>query len=534
MTPSRLPHVRAALSHVVGRSLDALPVEDWLDARAGPPCAGPREPGSAPRVDALLSGLAPLDSLLVDLRAIGLPAEPTRWSLLRLAALLDLVQVRASPLPPFLLGLLRAVLREVGSPWSHAACLLDLQGARCLGALGEANASALLRAAARTLATSVPHTDEAFRDGQVAALEEALGQVRMGALLSRMGVPPARQAWEAAVDRARSLGRGALDLGDRLRGAWEIQRSGFADHRYLTGDLFVPLLVLDALEQGGRDVSEHRAEVLKARLGIGIRYYREARRMPFDADDAAEVLLSVRRLPHGEARFAPLVAQAVEVIRAAIKDDGVVRTWVALPGIATRWRVEDGFGPVCSGVAARTLLAMAGSPDLFSDLEVVRTGRWLAQRADPSGVFAAEHYPDPVVSTAMVVGALRVAGQRVVDPVATDACGAALRWMAGRARPDGSLGTGALATATFVHCLLDGGSAVHEVLGVDRDSVRATLADAAVALVHAQREDGAWQREPMFVCPYPGGRMGPFGASALTTALALGALGRISEASAGW
>jgi hypothetical protein len=315
------------------------------------------------------------------------------------------------------------------------------------------------------------------------------------------------------IDRAIAFSR-RYPFSPDMQEAWEFQCGEVFGQGAPVGDLFTPLVILEAMAAAGEDIRQPLSAAFARRRGIGIRYYRNAPRMPLDADSAAAVINAASCAAVVEPEWNPILDEARAVLAAALQDDGALHTWVALPGVPQDYPLEQGLGFLCSGVAGRALDAILRDEKLARTLPVEAAIRWLIQRAEADGGFSAVHYPDRVVATSIVVMALvRAKGMGLLSAAQREATERAIEWLSSQQRPSGRIGSGTLSTAYALWALSTAG----------RCSL-SRVADAAAALVHAQRWDGGWPEEPYFLCPYPDGSMRPFGSASLTTAMARMAL----------
>ena len=318
-----------------------------------------------------------------------------------------------------------------------------------------------------------------------------------------------KSTMDASAEAVR-LARLTCDGWAHGTGSREVQRSGFLGRSELIGDLFVPLWIAEVLGRGGLDVTSARERVAQLRPDGDIHYYRDCSALPWDADDAAAVLLAFP----GGSRWRG-VARARAVLRAAVKGDGAVRTWVADPDRPDRRPAGPWLGPVCNGVSARALRAMVIDGDFESGI-TARTAIWLAARSEPDGGYLGTHYPTRVLTTALVLEALAGTGGGG-DPV-RDAAERAATWLRGEQRRDGAIGRSALETGAAVLSLAAAGQ-------LDDDAPVAAAGDQ----VGSPRGDRPWPEADVYLCPHPGGAIRPFRSGTLASALALSALLRITR-----
>jgi hypothetical protein len=434
----------------------------WLDAAgASPPPDAPPE---------LADLIAPLSGgIALGRRLLGeTPGD------LPVAMLIDALCDR--PPTRWIRAIQQALIARSGEPLAWAGCLLRPEGirARLAGQLDDLTALCdWLR--------RLPTRPE---------LQSALQKALLSLMWARPAAPVRLQ--DALVD-ARS--RAVLDLSGRGEGAWERQRSGFLGHSELIGDLFGPLVVVEAAAAAGLDAGGLLERVLAGRAGEGIRYYRGCPELPHDADDAAAILLAARAVP--SVGIPPSLRAAAEAVLAeAVDAEGAVSTWIVRGQGPTDW-----LGPRCVGVAARVVLATGSA----------RSGRWLAGQAQADGGFTATHYPSRVIATALVLRALAPLRS---DPAIAAAHAAAAAWLEASRSPDGMLGDSALSTAAALR------AGVLSASGT---------AEAVAALLVRQRWDGQWPEAPLFICPHPFERMRPFSSPMISTAVALAALAGVES-----
>ncbi|MBI4705352.1 MAG: hypothetical protein HY744_29960 [Deltaproteobacteria bacterium] len=476
---------------------DELPLEAWLEeaACAGVTCAA----------DPLAPALAPASRLAAQLGALGLSAGARGATVLELALLVDALSPEAPPDARAALRVRRALLRASGSPLDHAAALLDDSGRLHLALLGRPACAALVREAA--IRRVGPNAGSLLGE-----LEARIGRLQMAGLAVLARAPAPVRMLAERIERAGTLGRRGLALGGGCRAAWDINRSGLLGRAKLVGDLFGPLVALEAAAQAGLDVCAPLREVAARRAGDGLRYFHDFPAMPHDTDDAAALLLAARRC--GGAGVVPkdLLHQARRVLRAATGPGGGIHTWVALPDDDATAAPERWLGEHCAGVAGRVLWAMTGRAAARSGKRLAQSAAWLAGQADADGGFSGVFYPSRIVTTGLVVQGLGAA-RCWLPPEAEAALSRALAWLGAAQAADGSFGAGALETASAVRALA-------QCSALDA----ATAGEAAAFLVRSQRWDGCWPPDDHYLTPYPSRTVGPVGSACVSTALCLCAL----------
>jgi hypothetical protein len=324
----------------------------------------------------------------------------------------------------------------------------------------------------------------------------------------------AAEGFSDRITEAQARARQALELHNRCRSSWEVQRSGFLGRDLLLGDLFLPLVVLDAAGQGGLDVVPALTELLASRRDDGLRYYRDCPEMPFDADVGAAVLLAARRVAPTTTLPQALLGQARTIVRAAINHQGDIATWVSLSGEPESVRYDNWPGQKCAAVAARVVQALCEYPCLVSLEQLSHCAETMADQVDDDGGFTGIFYPSRVVTTALTLRALQLLPPTLQErPRLNQVRQGCRRWLLAQQRPDGSLGAHELDSA---HALM--------VLAHEPAPPVAELTEGVAALVQRQKCDGTWAGADFFLCPHSTNGMSPVGNRTLTTAMALNAI----------
>jgi len=510
-TTGLLTHTRRALAALApDLNLTALPLEGWVELAVQRSVHSPETSGSEGWLPAATSLGGQLQALAV------LPPGPQALALLELALLTDGLDPDSACLGALQRDLHRRVLSNDRAPMDHASCLLR-QGAPLRWALlGHPHHSARIATRAEDLLHAVEPAHAPAAHAIHAALEQQRTRLSWAAMTARLSQPDPASLLLEAMDRAETLATPAPFLRDRCQAAWEQQRAGVLGRAPLAGDLFVPLLMLEALAWAGFDHQQWVHELLSARLSQGLRYYRDCPWMPHDADDAAAVLLVA---PEHQG-LDTLRDEAMEVLRIAQQPSGAIHTWVQLPGHQAEPSPDSWYGQICAGVAARALRAMLACPDEFSTEQLGATTTWLQGLAESDGGFEGVYYPCRVVCTGLVVMALAAvhALDRSDGPLSAT-LKSACHWLMAQQDLDGSWRGGVEATASAVLALEAANSLAPP-----------SAADAAAWLARTQQWDGSWAGGEFMLCPQGDGELGPFGNRALASAMALAALGSARRA----
>ncbi len=435
----------------------------------------------------------------------------SQLALLELALIRDALDPERSPMDTATRLLHRAWLRTDEAPCEHAACLLRRGVGLRWALLGRPSLGASIAERAAELAARLPASLHPIGHALVGELAQLRTNLAWTAMAARLGQPEPSELLMRSVDAAVQLWNPTPALRERCMASWERQRAGVLGHRPLEGDLFVPLLLLEAMARAGIEVRGDISAQLEGRLGDGIRYYSSSHWMPHDADDAGAVLACWQLAGLDQGELEPLAEEARAVLGAARQPDGAIRTWVELPGTKADPPADQWFGPICCGVAARALRG-ATLTRAWELAALAESAAWLGGLADEDGGFTSSYYPSRTVSTALVVEALATPG--TTEALAPDALREAVAWLRRQQRPDGSWEGGVEATAAAVMALDMAGSLTP-----------ALAADAAAWLVTAQREDGSWRGGDFMLCPQGDGELGPFGDRGLASAMAAAALG---------
>jgi hypothetical protein len=485
------------------------PLEFWLEEARQQAFASNPEPRPWP-------DLQSVELLCQNLHRWGL-SPPLPTNAVKLAVLVDCLDAEER-LPPQAEALHQQWYRRSSvTAWAAACALSGVPGYHRVLAGLPANVTAMGEAIDE-LGQFQPLSDQdhVTCSGLRRQLDHRLRRAKE-ALFFRF--PEISAATEGLSDRvAAALARAeqALELGGGCRRAWEVQRSGFLGRDLLLGDLFLPLIVLDAAGQGGLDVAPALTELLAGRRDDGLRYYRDCPEMPFDADVGAAVLLAARRVTPTARLPQALLRQARAIVRASIDNQGSVATWVCLPGEPEPVPYDRWPGQRCAAVAARVVQALCEDPSLVSPDELGHCAETLADQADDDGGFTGVFYPSRTVTTSLALRALQLLPPTLHDRHSLEQVRRGCRrWLLAQQGPDGSLGQHELDGA---HALL---ALAHEPI-----PPAAALTEGVAALVGRQKCDGTWAGADYFLCPHSITGMSPIGNRAVTTALALNALAR--------
>ncbi len=477
-----------------------LPLDIWLRV--------PQKTESVGSRHSLGGALAPARGLYHQLHALGLGRGPEHRATLELALLVDAVDPDARGSSPVAVEIRRQLLHEAGGPLDHAVCLLGDTRNRQLGLLGRPPCIRRIRSAARDLSDQIGRSSEPL----LTSLDSHLLKLQARGLTVVPSLCQPGGILESALSRAFRIGSSALSLAEGCPDVWEIQRSGFRGVDLLIGDLFGPLVVIEALAGAGIDATELLDHVLTSRQGEGLRYYR-GKHLPNDSDDAAALLLAVDACGSLETSH-PLIDEARQVLKACRDDDGGIQSWADLPGQTLALPADEWFGPHCCAVVGRALRAMAADTGSFSVEGLVQTACWLADRADTDGGMTGIYYTKRIIATSMVVKAFAAAARRSRLPeevaIARDR---AVGWLLAQQGPMGVFGSSALETASAMIGLATANELTAPV-----------AAEGAAFLVSSQRWDGQWSAGDYFLTPSPQGLLKPIGWRTQTTAFALDAL----------
>ena len=505
-----------------------LPPTRWPGGRVVADVAGGMERTVGREIPLAL--LAPAAAVGADLDPLRGPARDIAHAVTLFAAMDRLWRDRAYS--DLARGALTPALAPALSTPAGAAALLDaLAGAASTDGLLARSQKVLLspgvwvltrRAWAQTLGDA-RRAAQAFGPAPVQGALDALlhaladawdrleGELRFHALaLDLVPDPPAVGALRLPAVGAALAALGADPL---LREAWEIQLRDLGRVRApLVGRLFPRALIASQLL--AHPVGRRLAGEVLAEAAASLRYYEGCPDIPPDADSLG-VLLTLAGAGVGPA---PHAAGWLRVMEASLGADGITMTWFergpdgpTTPDPSLRWGGAD-----CAAVRLslmKGLLAWDGEGHRARvGLNVQRAlDRLDAASAALGGCF---HYPEAfgVGLLLQIASAVRARGWSGPweDRLLGDAA-ILSRALLGRQRLDGSWG-GPQETALIAGPLATWGAP------------REPIDRAARALIEAQRGDGAWDAEPLWVTFGHPGTQARYQSRSMTSALVAGAL----------
>jgi hypothetical protein len=540
---ARLGELGLARSDVAVVLLEASLLEPPAPLRAND---DDRESSITPDKLALLCGLCALAAARDPLPWIRFAAA-TAELLAMFEGLLDLVDdaERDDSAPPRIGALLRAC-RDRGGPLDSLldACagthaqLERSRALRCavtdpavLQQLGASRAS--LVADARSALPEVgPEPGEAFLAALLDGFSALEGALWMRGVMARATPTstPADWSTRASVDAA-------LDWLEQTRpwaSAWDVHRfHPMGADRVLVARTFIETLIVLALAEVGREDPAAEIAALFERIPEGdFRYFPDWSGLPPDCDSLGLLLQLAtwlpRGLPGGLPRGLPSSQRGlpssqrgrvegwIAVLEASLGSDSSVPTWL-VHGPNGRMTPRDGpfLGDDCTGATLAFLLgALRYDGDRFAPLFRRNLQLILARGCEAGSLHytrefalhlllrlfhALRSHPSPQFPALVdELGLERLAVER------SDALLASQRIDGGWGTPQ----TTALALEGLIHWCPDSPG----------------IARAITYLVHTQGPDGAWPAEPLYITPGKFGKMVPFSAKPLTTALCVRAL----------
>jgi geranylgeranyl pyrophosphate synthase len=217
------------------------------------------------------------------------------------------------------------------------------------------------------------------------------------------------QPWQLQrnATKAMNMAISYLQFIPEFRDVWEVQRWGFLGEPELFGDIFNPLLVLEALNACGIDIQQPLQKILQKSAHDGWHYYSNTHKIPTDTDDFGQILHLVATLPREQ--VAPLLQQPLELLMANLNESGMCPTWLADEQIHVRENInKTWFGNECIAVMANLYYGLACyDPHLFSS-QISNGAHYLVSQYQPE-LFSwrSSHYISSIYTSYLVARMLK-------------------------------------------------------------------------------------------------------------------------------
>lgn len=136
------------------------------------------------------------------------------------------------------------------------------------------------------------------------------------------------QSWKPTTDphAVIQMAIDYLNFIPEFRDVWEVQRWGFLDQNPLWGDIFNPLLVLEALAACDQEITEPLMTILHKQAEDGWHYYSNTEQIPTDSDDLGQILQLAASLPAEE--VTGLLKNPLELLLRNLEPSGLCPTWL--------------------------------------------------------------------------------------------------------------------------------------------------------------------------------------------------------------
>ncbi len=168
-----------------------------------------------------------------------------------------------------------------------------------------------------------------------------------------------KESWQPTPNLEQSIQMAVdyLNFIPDFKDVWEVQRWGFLETPTLYGDIFNPLLVMEALAAAGQDISSPLSKVLNKTAADGWHYYSNTTKIPTDTDDLGQALQLSVNLNHSTET---LFSQPLQTLLINLDDSGKCPTWLSDQDMHTPEIIEKAwFGNECVAVMANLYYGLA-------------------------------------------------------------------------------------------------------------------------------------------------------------------------------
>lgn len=341
--------------------------------------------------------------------------------------------------------------------------------------------------------------------------------------------------WQSEDLRAKALtmAQQALTFVPEFKDVWEVQRWGFLEanapkenstENSLYGDIFNPLLILEALQAAGQPIVEELQRILAKHHDAGWHYYSNTTQIPTDTDDLGQILnlVATSHLTLSD-DLRHTLNQALRHLQNNLEQSevpGRCPTWLADGEVHSRESIQKTwFGDHCPAVMANLYYGLScyntsdkDSPDNDSYPSLIQQGiNYLVSTYDPQCPgWKPTHYVSATYTHYLIA---RLFQQHHVDFDFNPLAQALLQAQALN-------GAWQNPQETAFALLLLKTLAIRPGLEIGPE----VLSRGQRYLLETQQYDGTWSADKLFVIPGVGGRFEHFAHPRLTTAFCLRAL----------
>lgn len=143
-----------------------------------------------------------------------------------------------------------------------------------------------------------------------------------------------------------------------FRDVWEVQRWGFLGIPIAYGDIFNPLLILEALAACGQNIQQPLLQLLQKTGPLGWHYFSNTQDIPTDTDDLGQILQLAALFPRSETDS--LFQIPLQILLNNLDDSGKCPTWLADYQHHQQEKInETWFGNECLAVMANLYYGLA-------------------------------------------------------------------------------------------------------------------------------------------------------------------------------
>ncbi len=293
-----------------------------------------------------------------------------------------------------------------------------------------------------------------------------------------------------------------------FRDTWEVHRWGFLGAPVLYGDIFNPLLILEALSQFEENIEAPLRKILAKQSSYGWHYYSNSLDIPPDADDLGQLLQLVTHLPQAE--YAPIMEPALLNLVNNLEDTGRCPTWLCDEERYPRESVEKAwYGDTCVAVMANLYYGLACYDAARYASEIQRGVDYILRHYDDAlSGWQGNHYKSRIYTLYLIARLLHK------QSVPFD-FGQTTHTLLQKQKLDGSWEQSPQETAFALLFLKT---------QPNTQAITTAIRKGQIFVMETQNYDGSWDGEDLFIRPGKDARFEYFSHPKVTTAFCLRSL----------